>query len=226
MPIITRRTFTTPLDFPGVTPAPPVAPAGEARGYFDPGSGLLMVSESGGAYVPWVGGGGVTFPLIATPTGSPAAPAYSFLGSLTTGAYSDAVGEYGMAAAGVELARLTDSMLLAAKGFGTVEVSPAALAAGNTNNYAIAAGLFFRMTTTAPGSTITGIVAPNPARSRFLYFVNLGPATLTFTNQDVASVVGNRIITTTGAPAVLNVNSKALLVYDATTARWRMLFSI
>ena len=52
---------------------------------------------------------------------------------------------------------------------------------------------------------------------------NIGAFNITITNQDVASLAANRIITSTGVGYVLGPNEMVWLWYDDTgTARWRM----
>ena len=206
------------------SPAPAVSAVGSGRLYFDAGAGKWKISESGAAFVDVVGGAAVTFPLLATPAGSAAAPSYSSLLDPTTGAFVDTPGEFAISVAALEAGRFTPTIFSVKKGFGTVASSPAALAAGLNNNYNLPAAHFIRLTPTAPGSTITGMTGG--VDGRFAMVFNVGATTLTFTNQDVASGAPNRIITTTGGPVVLNIGSKAWFVYDATTARWRMIFAL
>lgn len=68
------------------TPAPAVSDGGKGRIYFDVNTNHFYVSEDSGAYVPMLGGGGVTYPLTA-PDGAVSAPSYSFSSDQQTGWY-------------------------------------------------------------------------------------------------------------------------------------------
>lgn len=71
--------------------------------------------------------------------------------------------------------------------------------------------------------TITGFKAPTDTRLMFVYAVGAGGVTLN--HQDAGSTTAaDRIITATGSALTLTAGSgSALLQYDATTARWRVL---
>jgi hypothetical protein len=203
MPRISHPAQAAPLDFPGMAAAPPLSPAGSARMYFDTAAGKLKVSESGAAYVDVVGGGGGgggwtddgTVVRLTTPT--------------------DAVG-IGTAAPGAKLDVAEDVA------FGLA--SPAALAAGNNNDYAIPAADMIRLTGTAPGSVLTGLAGG--VRGRMITLINITAVTITLNNQDAASLAENRIITATGLAQTMNINGKAILRYDSVTARWRVIVLI
>lgn len=101
-------------------------------------------------------------------------------------------------------------------------VSPAALAAGGVNDYAGADGASFaRLTGGAGGSSITGIA--NGVDGRLLVLLNVGADNVTLTHQDAASAAANRIITGTGLSVTMTTDDIVILIYDATTARWRQL---
>ncbi len=106
-------------------------------------------------------------------------------------------------------------------GIGVVAVSPGALAAGNTDDYAgIGTYGVARLTGDGAGtSTIRGIVAPLDAR--MLTIVNISAFNITFNNQDGGSAAANRIQTSTGAAVVLGQNDTMTLWYDLTSAYWR-----
>lgn len=67
---------------------------------------------------------------------------------------------------------------------------------------------------------ITGLA--NGQEGRTLCIINVGSNNISLTDQDASSVAANRIITGTGASIVLVPDDIAKLVYDATTARWRV----
>lgn len=102
-------------------------------------------------------------------------------------------------------------------------VSPAALAAGNNNDYAgIGLSSFARLTPDGGGSTITGIVAPASINDgTVIVLLNLGAGTLTIANQNANSAAANRIITETAADVAMATNEMMSIIYDGTTARWR-----
>lgn len=110
-----------------------------------------------------------------------------------------------------------------------VPVSPAALAAGNNNDYAgVGASSFARLSADAAGSTLTGVVAPTETGTgdRLLVIVNISANTLSITHQDVLSAAANRFLTATGATLPLAADDTATFVYDSTTARWRQITGV
>lgn len=114
----------------------------------------------------------------------------------------------------------TDSVIA-----GSSTISPAALGAGNNNDYApagIGATGTIRTTVNGGGSTITGINAGALAGKRLAFFNIAGAANLTFTNEDVASAAANRILTPNAAALVVRPQGSAILWYDSTSARWRV----
>ena len=98
--------------------------------------------------------------------------------------------------------------------------TPAALGVGDNNNFGIGVADFLRLSANAGGSAITGIQDGRSGR-RFV-IVNLAN-TLTLEHEDAASSANNRIITATGAAISLAVNDMAELIYDETSARWRVM---
>ncbi len=100
--------------------------------------------------------------------------------------------------------------------------SPAALVAGDNNNYSGLAPDFSyaRLQAGAGGSTITGIAGGE--EGHLLIITNVSTNNLTLAHEDINSAESNRILTGTGANIVLGQNDSAVLVYDATSARWRV----
>lgn len=119
----------------------------------------------------------------------------------------------GLAASGVMA-----SPTLSATDITSTAVSPASLSA-NTNDYAPAAGRFYRLTASTPVN-ITGMVAAADGVERHMW--NIGSNTITLVHQSASSVAANRWLTTTGANLALAANKCAVAVYDATTAAWRV----
>jgi hypothetical protein len=168
--------------------------------------------------------------------GSAAAPAISVTGDTNTGIAWTAADTLVFSTGGVDRIAIDSSgfvgigtatpavMLDVVGGIATRATSPAALAVGATNDYAIGAGTFFRVTPDAAGSAITGLTGG--VDGKYITIINLGAGTLSFTNQDAGSSAANRIITSTGATVTLNTNGRTTLIYDATTLRWRMLAAI
>ncbi len=98
--------------------------------------------------------------------------------------------------------------------------TPAALASGDNDDYAIGVSDFLRLSANGAGSAITGLDEGRSGRK--LVVVNLAN-TLTLEHEDAASAAENRIITATGAAISLAVNDMAELIYDEISARWRVM---
>lgn len=98
--------------------------------------------------------------------------------------------------------------------------TPATLGAGDNDDYAIGVSDFLRLSAHASNSAITGIAGAYSGRR--IVIVNLAN-TLTLEHQDTASSTENRIITATGVAISLAVNDMAELIYDETSARWRVM---
>lgn len=105
----------------------------------------------------------------------------------------------------------------------TPAISPAALAAGETNNYSPANFLTtsrVRQATNIAGSSLSGLGAASDGDVRF--FENLGPGTLTFENENTNSTAANRITCPGSVDITLSIYGAAILVYDGTTSRWKI----
>jgi len=87
------------------------------------------------------------------------------------------------------------------------------------NNYAIGAGTFFRLTSDA-ARTLTGLTGGFDGKQ--LIIVNVGSQNILLADQSGSSTAANRIITGTGATVTISPDQIAVLIYDATTARWRL----
>lgn len=104
-------------------------------------------------------------------------------------------------------------------------ISPAQITA-NQNNYAPVNGLNveqWRLSTDA-NRTITGIDASTAVSGQSLTLFNIGAFGLTLNEQDALSSPNNRIITGIGN-VLINAGQSAMLKYDSTTLRWRVLAS-
>lgn len=110
-------------------------------------------------------------------------------------------------------------------------ITPAALAAGNNNNWA---GLltgspsnntryWARIAGNVVTSVITGIDATTGQDGDTYELTNVSANAIDITDQDVASTAANRIITPSGVTYVLAADETVVVRYDLTTARWRLL---
>lgn len=86
----------------------------------------------------------------------------------------------------------------------------------NQNNYALAGANLLRLSTDALRS-ITGIVAA--ADGTEITLINIGSFALLLANQSGSSTAGNRFLF--GYDLTFNPGDSVVLVYDATSARWR-----
>lgn len=114
-------------------------------------------------------------------------------------------------------------------GLELIPVSPAALAAGNNNDYAgVGASSFARLSANAAGSTLTGIVAPAETGNgdRLLLICNISANTLTINNADGNSAAANQFQTAGGGNLTLNQNQCVWFIYDTTTAKWRQVTAV
>jgi len=99
--------------------------------------------------------------------------------------------------------------------------TPAALVAGNNNDYDPGVADTLRLSGSGGGSTVTGISAGSG--SRRLRIINLGAVAITLAHQDATSAAANRLVSPTGASVVLaGVDDVADLEYDDSTVRWRI----
>lgn len=105
--------------------------------------------------------------------------------------------------------------------FRTDPNTPAVLGV-NQNNYDPGSTALARIAASTPVN-ITGLLPTGGNNDgRRLMLVNVGANTITLTNEDVASTAANRIITGTGLSLALVADGVAILAYDTTTARWRV----
>ena len=110
--------------------------------------------------------------------------------------------------------------------------SPAALAAGTTDNWDGPAFSFFsqdsrswvRVTTNGAGSTLSGIAAGQAEPGEVLKLTNVGTGALTILHNNAGSAAGNRVLVPGGGSLVLAANDTAELMYDNTSNRWRVTY--
>ena len=102
----------------------------------------------------------------------------------------------------------------------SVVVTPSSLTA-DQNNWAIGTGDVFRVAGTA-ARNVTGIAAGTSGLAILL--VNVGSFALTLKHQSASSTAANRFTTPWAGDCILAAaGGNAVLVYDSTTATWRVL---
>lgn len=106
---------------------------------------------------------------------------------------------------------------------GHTQSSPAQITA-DQNNYTLPVNAYYIRLNTDAARTITGFAAPNAEYGREVVLVNVGSNDLLITNEDAASTAANRVITGTGATVTLSANESAVMMYDTTSDRWRILW--
>jgi hypothetical protein len=96
--------------------------------------------------------------------------------------------------------------------------SPAQITA-NQNNYSLPSADIVRVNSNA-ARDVTGFVAGTSGQAVLL--VNVGSHAITIKHQSASSNAANRVVVPWAGDFVLDANGGAvLLVYDATTERWR-----
>lgn len=98
--------------------------------------------------------------------------------------------------------------------------SPAQITA-TQDNYDVGKVGVVRLSSDA-SQNITGLVAPTIASAKVLVLVNIGANDIVLQNQHTDSTAANRIITGTGADITIAPDDVVQLLYDSTTARWRV----
>lgn len=89
----------------------------------------------------------------------------------------------------------------------------------NQNDYRLLAGEFHRLSTDA-SRTLTGLA--NVAPGRPVTITNVGGFDLVLAHQNAGSAAPNRIISPTAANYTLGPNESAILRYDGSSQRWRI----
>jgi hypothetical protein len=90
----------------------------------------------------------------------------------------------------------------------------------NQDDYTLAAGDILRLTSDAAYS-ISGIAAGDDAEARLL--INVGAHDLTLKHEDAASSAANRLVVPWAGDYVMSAGGgAALVVYDGTSDRWRV----
>lgn len=92
---------------------------------------------------------------------------------------------------------------------------------GTVNDFALTSGAGFLRANNATALTLTGLAAGTDGQR--VTIVSIGAGSVTLTDQAAGSTAANRIITGTGGALTLPAGSGGVtLLYDATTARWRV----
>lgn len=102
--------------------------------------------------------------------------------------------------------------------------TPAALGAGNNNDYSIAANIAeVRLTPNAGGSTITGIANPTAGDQLRLWNISTTVAITLLSDDGATSTAANRFLLPSGTNTTIQPGGCADLSYDGTSARWRQI---
>ena len=111
-------------------------------------------------------------------------------------------------------------------------ISSTTAIAANTNDLALSASAFQRISCTTNPYNLTGIAPVTGTGSahkdgRMIRIYNVGTANLTLSHNSASSTAANRMFSSTGADIILAKNDYAELIYDATDngsgfAGWRM----
>jgi hypothetical protein len=100
--------------------------------------------------------------------------------------------------------------------------TPAALAAGNIDDYDIGPDVdFLRLTAHASNTALRGMTHGRDARR--LVIVNIGAGNLTIEHENAGSTAENRTITPTLTTVTLAPAAMAEFIYDAASLRWRLM---
>jgi hypothetical protein len=110
-------------------------------------------------------------------------------------------------------------------------ITPAALGAGNTNDWtglltdAFSAAMrhWARISGNATTSVLTGIDATAAEDGDTFDLTNIGVNAIEITDEDVASLAANRIITATNDTYTLEADETIKVRYDTTDLRWRII---
>jgi hypothetical protein len=200
--------------------------------------GLGSASGSGGNVILSAGAGGSSAGAggNVTISGGVASAGLTFGGTVTINAGSGPAG-----AGNINIGTATtDSLTLGTTGVGNVfangpfstngsfsvnerliyaAVNTPAQITVDQNNYTLANAVIFRLSSNA-SRNITGFAGGSNGRT--ITIINVGLNSIALQNQSASSAVNNRIITGTGLALTLAADNVATLIYDGTTARWRV----
>jgi hypothetical protein len=88
------------------------------------------------------------------------------------------------------------------------------------NDYAIGMGTVFRVSSNA-SRDVTGIAGGYDGR--VASFINVGSNAINFLDENAGSTAANRIIAAHATSHPLAANDSVTMIYDGTSARWRIL---
>lgn len=111
------------------------------------------------------------------------------------------------------------ALLLTSYGTLSLGETDITLVNGNNDNIAIGYATYVRISGPTATFTIRGIAGGE--RGRLVFIRNTTAYDMDIANENAGSTAANRIITQTGADLTSSTGpSSAVLLYDATTARW------
>lgn len=106
--------------------------------------------------------------------------------------------------------------------YGTVSLGEGAMVLANGANNNVAPGYETHIRITGPTGAFSTTGFSGGEKGRLLLIANTVAQDWTLSNESGSSTDTNRIITGTGGDVTLTGVSAAVLVYDATSARWRV----
>lgn len=162
---------------------------------------------------------------LATTGGSISAPDLAGDGDTNTGIFWSAADTLQLALGGVAAQELSTNYVdTKVRPRRTAGSSPAALSAGNNNNYSIAANISeVRLTPNAAGSTVTGITNGTNGDQLRLWNISTTVTIILLHDDGATSTAANRFLLASGTNTVLQPGGCADLSYDGTSARWRQI---
>lgn len=163
-------------------------------------------------------------------TGTAAAPTYSFTGDDNTGVYAEGADIVSLASGGTRYFRsraagvdILNTPLIPMNALQVAnDITPTALSA-QANDYnppSLSGATVVRQDATVP-VTITGLAGGTDGR--LLWFVNISANTITFPHESASSTAANRFSLASGLDVSLLPGAMCMLIYNTTSARWRIL---
>lgn len=129
----------------------------------------------------------------------------------------------GSGSATYRLSRMAGNVTVDVAYFG--ETSPTQITS-NQNNYALPTGAAFVRMSSDASRNVTGLVPPahngSSRGGQRITIANVGSNDIVFKHESTSSTAANRIIGTSGSDVTLAAGGVLDLIYDATSARWRV----
>ena len=120
------------------------------------------------------------------------------------------------------VANISNLRVLNNAGFNDVSTTPSQITSSQNSFNGGRHSDVWRISSDAARS-IRGVNASGPYDTRKIQLINVGGFDITLNNEHASATTAEmRIITGTGADLVLNPNEYATLIYDGTSARWRV----